>query len=132
MNLLADRDFLRDGCPQTAGYLLYWAHLFWALDVALSGGPAVRLYTHLPLVEAHLWDGLAVVAAVLLRVGIGHLRDEGDARALQVGAGLGFVLWAWADVAFFVQLGASSALVYTALADGALWVVYLTGNAWVR
>lgn len=126
-----DMAVLRTGCPKTVGYILFWAHAWWALGVALSGRPAFVLYTNLPHVDLHLWDALALCVAVLLRVGLTQLRAGRGARVLQIGAAAGLVLWAWADVAFMITLGPSSAFVYTGLAGTAAWLVYLTGDAWV-
>ena len=126
--LEVDQTVISHGDPVTAGYILFWAHIFWGLGVALSGETATHLYGNLPLVQLHLWDGLALAAALVLRVGLGMA----DMRIVQVGATLSFFLWAWVNVAFLIELGPSSALVYTAIATTAAWVVVLTRDAWAR
>lgn len=122
---------LRHGDPVTAAYILFWAHVWWAVPLAVNPDQLAQLdlFAHFPLLLFHVWDGLALMAALLLRLGL----TRSDFRVVQVGAVLSAAVWVWADVAFLAAAWPNmlTSLVYTALAGTSVWVVFLTRAAWV-
>ncbi|MEM1055169.1 MAG: hypothetical protein AAGI52_06555 [Bacteroidota bacterium] len=126
-----DRVVLANGDPMTAAYILFWAHIWWAVPLAINPEQlaALDFYEHFPLVRYHVWDGLAFIAAALLRIGL----SRGELRWIQVGAIVSGVVWIWADIALLVAFWPDvlTSLVYTALFFSSMWLLYLTRSAWV-